>query len=39
MFSANFSDICCSFAQNNFFEKSKMAGKKGGGHVLKTLLP
>ena len=27
MLSTNFSKICCSFAQNNFFEKSKMAAK------------
>ena len=27
MFSANSSKICCSFAENNFFEKSKMAAK------------
>ena len=25
MFFTNFSKICCSFVQNNFFEKSKMA--------------
>ena len=25
MFSTNSSKICCSFAKNNFFEKSKMA--------------
>ena len=24
---ANFSKICCSFEQKNFFEKSKMAAK------------
>ena len=24
MFSTNFGKICCSFAQNKFFEKSKM---------------
>ena len=29
MFSTNFSKICCSFAQNEIFEKSKMAAKKG----------
>ena len=28
MFSTNFSKICCSFAQNKFFEKSKMAAAK-----------
>ena len=28
MFSTNFSKICCSFEQNNFFEKSKMAAKR-----------
>ena len=27
MFSTKFSNICCSFAQNNIFEKSKMAAK------------
>ena len=27
MFSANSNKICCSFAKNNFFEKSKMAAK------------
>ena len=27
MFSTNFSKICCSFAQNNVFEKYKMAVK------------
>ena len=27
MFSTNFSKICCSLAQNNFFEKSKMVAK------------
>ena len=27
MFSTNFDKICCSFMQNNFFEKSKMAAK------------
>ena len=27
MFSINFSKICCSFVQNKFFEKSKMAAK------------
>ena len=27
MFSTNFSKICCSFAQNKFFEKSKIAAK------------
>ena len=27
MFSTNLTKICCSFVQNNFFEKSKMAVK------------
>ena len=27
MFSTDFSKICCSFAQNKIFEKSKMAAK------------
>ena len=27
MFSTNFNKICCSFAKNNIFEKSKMAAK------------
>ena len=27
MFSAIFSKICCSFAQNEIFEKTKMAAK------------
>ena len=27
MFSTNFSKICCSFAKNNIFEKSKMVAK------------
>ena len=27
MFSTNFSKICCSFAQNKMFEKSKMVAK------------
>ena len=27
MFSINISKICCSFAQNKFFEKSEMAAK------------
>ena len=27
MFHTNFSEICCSFVQNIFFEKSKMAVK------------
>ena len=27
MFSTNFNKICCSFSQNNSFEKSKMAAK------------
>ena len=35
MFSTNSSKICCSFAKNKIFEKSKMAAKKGG-HVVKT---
>ena len=26
MFSTNFSKICCSFAKNKIFEKSKMSG-------------
>ena len=40
MFSTNFSKICCSFAQNSFFEKSKMAlAKISGGHVVNRLLP
>ena len=28
MFSTNYSKICCSFATNKIFEKSKMAAKK-----------
>ena len=28
MFSTNFNKICCSFAKNKIFEKSKMAAKK-----------
>ena len=27
MFSINFSKICCNFAQNKIFEKSKRAAK------------
>ena len=27
MFSTNLSKICCSFAQNKIFEKSKVAAK------------
>ena len=27
MFSTNFKKVFCSFEQNNFFEKSKMAAK------------
>ena len=27
MFSTNSSEICCSFAKNEIFEKSKMADK------------
>ena len=29
MFSTNLSKICCSFAQNKIFEKSKIASKYG----------
>ena len=35
MFSTNSSKICCSFAKNTIFEKSKMAAKMAG-HVVKT---
>ena len=27
MFSTNFKKICCNFAENKFFEKSKTAAK------------
>ena len=30
MFSTNFKKICSSFAENDFFEKSKMAAKMTG---------
>ena len=38
MFSTNFKKICCSFAENKIFEKSKMV-VKDGRHVMKELLP
>ena len=38
MFSTNSKKICCLFAENKIFEKSKMA-VKFGGHVVKQLLP
>ena len=38
MFSTNFSKICCSFVENEIFEKSKFACQYGG-HVVKRLLP
>ena len=38
MFSTNFSKICCIFAQNKMFEKSKMAIKMPQ-NVVKRLLP
>ena len=36
MFSTNSSKICCSFAKNKIFGKSKMAAKLDDGHVVKT---
>ena len=38
MFSTNSSKICCSFAKNKIFEKSKMAAKIAR-NVVKQLLP
>ena len=35
MFSTNFSKICCSFAQNNFFEKYKILVKMADSSQLK----
>ena len=37
MFSTNFSNICCSFAQNNVLKNQD--GGQDGGHVVKQLLP
>ena len=34
MFSINSGKICCSFAKNKIFEKSKW--RQNGGHVVKT---
>ena len=38
MFATNSSKICCSFAKNKIFEKSKMAAKMAG-MLWKRLLP
>ena len=35
MFYTNSSKICCSFAKNKIFEKSKDGGQNGG-YVVKT---
>ena len=39
MFSTYFKKICCIFAENKIFEKSKMAANISGGHVVIRLLP
>ena len=39
MFHTNPSKICCSFAKNKIFEKTKMAAKMAAGHVVKRMLP
>ena len=38
MFSTNFIKICCSFAQNQIFEKIQDGGQDGG-HLAKRQLP
>ena len=38
MFSANSSKICCSFAKNIAFEKSKMAAKMADTFVFYSII-